>query len=194
MSHLGERFYTDEELAHVEFRSLGNNVKIKRNANLYFTENMSIGDNSRIDDCAVIVASREQVTIGRNAHIASHCYISASDGFAMEDFCGLSPGVLVFTSSDDYSGARMTNPTLPREFTGVTGGFVRLERHVIIGAGTVILPNVRIEIGTSVGAQSLVTTSLPPWGIYSGVPAKFLRERSKALLDIEQRYLSDGGR
>lgn len=187
--HLGERFYTDDELSKVDFKSLGNNVKIKRNAGLFFTENMIIGDNTRIDDCAIIVASREEVKIGRHVHIASHCYISGSDGFAMEDFCTLAPGVLVFTSSDDYTGQRMTNVTLPRHLIGGPCGKIILEKHVIIGAGSVILPNVTIGIGGSVGAMSLVNKSLEPWGIYTGVPARKLRDRSKKLLDLESQII-----
>lgn len=188
--HLGERFYADEELAKVPFRSLGKNVKIKRNAGLFFTENISIGDNTRIDDCTIIVASREPVTLGRYVHIASHCYVSGSDGFTMEDYTGMSPGVLVFTSSDDYTGKKMTNPTLPRHLIGGPCGPVALRKHVIIGAGSVILPNVTIGEGSSVGSMSLVTRSLGDWGIYCGTPARLVRDRSKHLLKLEEELNS----
>ena len=183
--HLGSTFYTDDELATCGFRSLGRNVRIKRNAALYFTENISVGDDSRIDDFTVIVASREPVVIGRHVHIASHCYVSGSDGFAMADYCGLAPGVSIFTSSDDYGGSKLTNPTLPRHLIGGPGGAVTFEKHVIIGANTVVLPGVTIGLGSSVGAQSLVNRSLDPWGIHCGVPARRLRDRSRALLELE---------
>jgi len=191
MTILGLPFYTDEELVTAGFRKLGKNVKIGRLSRLCFTENISIGDNSRIDDFTVIVASRESVNIGRYAHIASHCYISGSDGFDMADFCGLSPGVLIFTSSDDYKGGKMTNPTLPRKFIGGPAGKITFDRHVIIGANTVILPNLTIGEGSSVGAQSLVKTSLEPWGIYYGIPAKRRGERSKKLLELERQMQSE---
>lgn len=187
--HLGERFYSDTELAAAGFRRLGRNVKIKRSAGLFFTENISIDDNSRIDDFTVIVASREPVTIGMHVHIASLCYIAASDGFTMEDFSGLAPGVLIFTSSDDYTGKKLTNPTLPRHLIGGPAGPIRLGRHVIVGAGTVILPNVTIAEGASVGARSLVKQSLLEWGIYAGSPARLLRPRSREMLVLEQEYL-----
>jgi galactoside O-acetyltransferase len=190
--HLGERFYTDEELSEVPFRKLGKNVKIKRNAGLFFTENISIDDNTRIDDHSIIVASREPVTIGRNVHIAAHCYVSASDGFVMEDYTGMSPGVLVFTSSDDYTGKKMTNPTLPRHLIGGPCGQVVLKKHVIIGAGSVVLPNVTIGVGSSVGAASLVTESLDEWGIYIGSPARRIKDRKQDLLKLEAEYVSSG--
>jgi acetyltransferase-like isoleucine patch superfamily enzyme len=189
MPHLGETFYSDEELAKVGFRHLGVNVKIKRNSGLFFVENISIGDESRIDDFTIIVASRELVNIGRNVHIAAHCYISASDGFVMDDFSGLAPGVNIYTSSDDYTGKMMTNPTLPRNLIGGPHGPVKLGRHVIVGANTVILPNVDIGEGSSVGCQSLVTKNLEPWGIYAGSPVRRLRERSRDLLKLENEFL-----
>jgi acetyltransferase-like isoleucine patch superfamily enzyme len=187
--HLGERFYTEDELSRVAFRRLGRNVKIKRNAGLFFTENISIGDDTRIDDHTIIVASRESVSIGKNCHISAHCYVSGSDGFALDDFCTLSPGVLIFTSSDDYSGKKMTNVTLPKQFTGGPAGPVQLGRHVIVGAGTVILPGVEIGVGSAVGAQSLVLRSLEPWGIYAGSPVRRLRDRSRDLLELEREFL-----
>lgn len=191
MAHLGERFYTDEELAGAGFRHLGRNVKIKRNAGLFFVENISIGDNTRIDDHTIIVASREPVSIGMHVHIAAHCYLSASDGLTMDDFSGLAPGVMIFTSSDDYTGKKMTNPTLPRHLIGGPAGPVHLGRHVIIGANTVILPRVTIGDGSSVGAQSLVKKSIPEWEIFFGSPAKRVGARKKHLLDLERDYLAE---
>ena len=152
---------------------------------------MTIDDNSRIDDFTVIVATREPVTIGKHVHISSHCYLAAREGLVMEDFTTLAPGVLIFTASDDYSGERMTNSTLPRHLTGGPVGAVRLGRHVIVGAGTVILPNVTIDTGSSVGAMSLVTKSLSGWGVYCGIPARRLRARKKNLLQLEKDYLAD---
>jgi acetyltransferase-like isoleucine patch superfamily enzyme len=189
--HLGERYYSDAELAEVPFRRIGKNVKIKRNAGLFFTENISIDDNTRIDDFTIIVASREPIILGRNAHIAAHCYISGSDGFTMEDFTGMSPGVLVFTSSDDYTGKKMTNPTLPPHLIGGPCGPVTLKRHAIIGAGSIILPNVTIGTGASVGSLSLVNKSLDEWGIYCGSPVRRIGDRAKDLLRLESEYLSN---
>lgn len=188
--HMGERFYTDEELARYPFRRLGRNVKIKRNAGLFFVENISVDDDSRIDDFTIIVASREPITIGKNVHIASHCYISGSDGFTMEDFTGMSPGVLIFTSSDDYTGGKLTNPTLPRHLIGGPCGPVTLKKHVLIGAGSVVLPNVTIGTGSTVGSLSLVKKSLDEWGIYCGSPVRRLRDRKKDLLKLEAEHFS----
>lgn len=189
--HLGSTFFSEEELRAANFKYLGKNVKIKKTAGLYFTENMSIGDCTRIDDFSIIVASREPVVIGSFVHIASHCCIAGSEGYEMHDFSGFSPGVMVFTGSDDYTSGKLTNPVvagITRSLTGGPHGKVVLKKHVIIGANTVILPSVTIEEGSSVGAQSLVTKSLAPWGVYVGSPAKLLKARSNKILENEKEF------
>jgi len=191
--HIGSNFYSDDELKSFKFKSLGKNVKIKKNVAIYFVENITIKDNVRIDDNTVIVASNNSTTIGNYVHIASNCYIAASEGLKMEDFSGLAPGVNIFTGSDDYSGKKLTNPTVDRKYIGGKSGEVVLGRHVIIGSNSVILPGVHIGEGSSVGALSLVTKSLESWGIYFGAPVKKIKSRSKKLLELEKEFLKNNG-
>ena len=189
--HIGSNFYSDDELKSFKFKSLGKNVKIKKNVAIYFVENITIKDNVRIDDNTVIVASNNSTTIGNYVHIASNCYIAASEGLKMEDFSGLAPGVNIFTGSDDYSGKKLTNPTVDRKYIGGKSGEVVLGRHVIIGSNSVILPGVHIGEGSSVGALSLVTKSLESWGVYFGAPVKKIKSRSKKLLELEKEFLKN---
>lgn len=189
--HMGARYYSEEELHNFGFKSIGKNVQIKKNVGIFFTENVSIGDNVRIDDNVVIIAGGEETKIGNYVHIAVNCCIAASSGFEMCDFSGLAPGVMIFTGSDDYSGNKLTNSTVARKYIGGDSGKVTLGRHVIIGAGSVILPNVEVGEGASVGALSLVIKSLEPWNVYFGNPAKRLKSRSKRLLDLEKKFLAE---
>lgn len=190
--HLGSSFFTEQELSAIPFKHIGKNVKIKKTAALYFVQNISIGDNVRIDDFSIIVASANETVIGSYVHIASHCYIAASGGFSMNDFSGLAPGVSVFTGSDDYSGNKLTNPTVDKKYTGGKTAPVTLGRHVIVGSNSVVLPGVTIDDGSSVGALSLVTKSLQSWGVYFGSPAKKIKNRSKNLLTLEKEFLLNG--
>lgn len=164
-------YYTDQDLKNCRFKEIGKNVMIHKNVNIYGIENISIGDNVRIDPYVSIVATGP-VSIGSFIHIGSYCSLIGAEGIIMEDFSGLSQGVKIYTRSDDYSGHNLTNPTVPNKYLGLKKGSVELKRHVIIGASCVILPGVIIGEGSSVGALSLVTESLPKWGIYSGIPAK----------------------
>jgi galactoside O-acetyltransferase len=43
--------------------------------------------------------------------------------------------------------------------------------------------------GVAIGALSLVRGGLEAWGIYAGVPASRMRERSRGLLQQEEIFL-----
>lgn len=189
--HIGTSFYSEKELRQFRFRSIGKNVFIKKNVGLYFIENICIGNNVRIDDNVIIVASNKKnpVMIGNYIHIASNCYLAGSDGIDMMDFTTLAPGVLIFSGSDDYSGKKLTNPMVGNPYIGGKSGKVTLCKHVIIGAGSVVLPDVTIKQGSSVGALSLVNKDLNPWGVYSGIPAKKIKSRYKDVLKLEKKFL-----
>ncbi|MFA6238858.1 MAG: hypothetical protein WC635_16090 [Bacteriovorax sp.] len=185
-------YYNENELRKAGFKAIGKNVKIAKNCTIVGLENISIGDNVRIDSYCSIVASGEGfLKIGSFVHIGGYCLLSAGSGIQMDDFSGLSQGVRIYSNSDDYTGKFLTNPTVPAKYTGLSSGTVTLKRHVIIGSGTVILPKVTIEEGSSVGALSLVNRSLDPWGIYFGCPAKRLKERSMQLLELEAMLMKE---
>jgi acetyltransferase-like isoleucine patch superfamily enzyme len=182
---LGGCFLTEEDLGDVGFRKLGRNVKINERASIYGLENISIGSNVRIDDFAIIVATGP-LDIGSYVHIAGFCFLGSKYGIVLEDYAGLAHGAKIYSASDDYSGEKMTNPTVPREFTGGKQGKVTLCRHVIIGAGSVVLPGCTLGEGVAVGACSVVKEDLLPWGVYAGIPVRFIGERKKDLLKLEQ--------
>ena len=181
-------FLTQSQLDEMGFQSVGLNVKISDKSAIYNTDQISIGDNSRIDDFCVISG---KVNIGRHVHVAVFCNVAGgTPGVTLEDFSGLAYSVNVFAQSDDYSGETLTNPTIPSEFKNVKNAPVRIGRHVIIGAGSMVFPGVDLADGCSVGAMSLVARSTQAWGIYSGIPAKRIKERSNALLEYENQYLA----
>ena len=64
-------------------------------------------------------------------------------------------------------------------------GKVTIKKYSQIGAGCIILPKVTIEEGVAVGSMSLVNTDLKEWMIYTGIPTKPLKRRSKELLNFK---------
>lgn len=176
-----------DQLRRLGFRSVGRDCAVSDRASIYGVDRISLGDHVRIDDFAVLSAGREGITIGSFVHVASGVSLTGAAHIRLDDFSGLSARVAIFSSSDDYSGLGMTNPTVPEEFTKVRSAAVHLGRHVIIGAGSVILPGSVLEEGVAVGALSLVSGHCPAFGIYAGVPAKRVRERRQALLDLERQ-------
>lgn len=182
-------YYTREELESIGFNSLGENILLSRNTQIYSPENISLGNNVRIDDFCFISAGKE-INIGSYIHISCFCALHGVEGIEMHDFSGLSSRVTIYTTSDDYSGCSLTNPTVPEEFKpGEIKGAVILKKHSIVGAGSTILPKVTLHEGVAVGAHSLVTKTCREWGIYFGSPVKYLKERKRDLLELEQQLI-----
>jgi galactoside O-acetyltransferase len=168
------------------FLSIGQNVNISNRASFYNTANISLGDNVRIDDFCVLSAGAGGIFLGDYVHIAVYSSLMGAGKISLFDFSGLSSRVSIYSSSDDYSGTMLTNPTVPSRFTGVTHADVTLEKHVIVGTGSVILPGVTLREGVAVGALSLVNNDCEAFGIYAGIPAKRIGNRSRKLLEVEK--------
>lgn len=173
-------YYTRKDLNLFNFRFCGENVSISKNTLIVNPSKISIGNNVRIDAFTSLIAS-SSIDIGSYVHIGCNVYINGADNVVISDFCGLSSGVKLYTSSDDYSGNYLTNPTIPKHLNNTSKGMVILEKFVNIGSNTVIMPSVTIKIGSAVGALSMVTKSLPSWYIYMGVPVRKIKKRSKKI-------------
>ncbi len=103
-------------------------------------------------------------------------------------------GAQVFSESDDYSGNRLTNPTVYTKFKKPICSPVTWNKHVIIGDNSVVFPGVEIGEGTALGSITLVNSSLETWGIYSSIPARRIKERTTRLFDLEAQYLEELGK
>lgn len=182
-------FMNDEEIKKMGFHHVGENVKISRLASFYNCNKISIGDNSRIDDFCVISAGEGGIYIGRHVHIAVYSLLIGKGKIKLDDFSGVSSRTSIYSSSDDYSGNYMTNPTVPSEFTNVIHADVNIEKHAIVGAGTVILPGVTIGEGAAIGALSLVRKSCEEFYIYSGLPLKKIRKRNNEIIKLEKHLM-----
>lgn len=176
------------------FAALGRDLLISDRASFYGVSRIALGDQVRIDDFCVISAGVGGVVVGRNVHVAIFTSLMGASKITVGDFSNLSSRVAIYSSSDDYTGATMTNPTVPDRYKNVQDADVALGRHVIIGCGSVVLPGATLEDGVAVGALSLVKGRCRAFGIYAGNPVRFVRSRCRDLLDLEQRFLAERAR
>lgn len=182
-------YYDEHALRAMGFGAVGENVRIAKNCVIVGDlANIRLGNQVRMDVFGTLIATGP-ITIGSYVHIAAYAHLSAGDGIVLEDFSGLSHGVKLYSRTDDYSGAYLTNPMVPAAYTGVIAGKVVIGRHAILGANAVVLPGVTVGEGCSVGAQSLVKADLEPWGMYAGCPVRRIRERARTLLALEAALL-----
>ena len=173
------------------FAAVGENVMISDRASFYNCAGISMGSNVRIDDFCVLSAGAGGIHIGEHVHVAVYSSLIGAGRITLSDFCNISSRVSLYSSSDDYSGATMTNPTVPHDYTGVEHADVFLGKHVIVGSGSVILPGLTLEEGVAIGALSLVNRDCKAFGIYVGNPVRRVKERKRDLLDLAQRFLAN---
>lgn len=174
-------FYSDEELMQIGFKSVGKNVKISRKASIYSPQNISIGDNVRIDDFCILSGN---ITIGSHIHISAYVALYGAMGIVMEDYSGISPKSVVYSAMDDFSGDYLIGPIHREGTTNVTGGVVRICKYSQIGSSTVVFPNLTIGEGAVIGACSLVNRGIEEWSINYGIPAKKYKNRKKTMLEL----------
>ncbi|MCK4358321.1 MAG: hypothetical protein KAW92_06200 [Candidatus Cloacimonetes bacterium] len=171
-----------------KLKKCGKNVIIGRTVRIRYPELVEIGNNVIIDDFTYIST---HLKIHDNVHIASGCKIigGRSSFVEMKEFSTLAPNVVLSAGSDDYIGGIAT-PMIPLEFKGdVEIGKIIINKHCIVGSGSVVLPNVEIGQGSTVGALSLVKSDLRPWLVFAGIPVKQIKERNKdEILHLEKKY------
>jgi len=148
-------------------------------------ENIDFGKYVIIDDFVLIYA-KEPISIGNHVHIASFTSISGGGELVMEDFSAVSSGCRVITGTDDFKDGGFGNSTISDEFRNITTGKIHIGKFAIIGGNSVLLPGVTIGEGASVGAGSVVTKDLEPWGIYVGNRRIGWRNREEVLKNYEK--------
>lgn len=174
-----DSFYSETELKSMGFKQIGDNVKISKKASIYTPEDITIGSNVRIDDFTILSG---KIDIGNYVHISAYTALYGKYGIKIGNYCGCSPRSIIFSATDDFSGEYMISPMVPKEYTNIIGGTVILEDFVQLGANTIVMPKSVIHKGSVTGAFSFVNKDLEEWGIYAGIPAKRIKERSKNLL------------
>ena len=180
-------YFTSDQLRQFGFARVGENCRIARNCTIIGLENIIMCDEVRIDGYVSLIAAPGQLRIGSHVHICSGCVVGARGGVELGDFSSLSHGAKLLSATDDFSGERMTNSTLPKEVLGVTTAPIRVGDYAPVGTGALLLPGAELGEGTAVHALSVVVGGLTAWTICGGNPAKPLRPRSRNLLGHASR-------
>lgn len=184
--------YTPEALARLGV-TIGQNVTIHSSVVFFNPAKIHIGDNVRIDCFAMISAGQHGVHVGSHVHIAAGCYLFGGGGkIELQDFCGLSARVSLYTATDDYTEGYLSNPTVHEKFKKVRRGNILAKKHVLVGSGSVVLPGVTLGEGAAVGTLTLVNRSVPDYTVVSGNPAKKVTLRNyEKLKELERQFYEE---
>jgi len=180
-------FFDTSRLKHI-----GKNAIIGKTVRIRQPENVSIGDNTIIDDFTYISCAAE---IGTNCHIASNVSISGGKGkFIMGNYSTISNGCSVHCASSDYRECSLDLPSVPEaeQFGGEIGTII-ISDFVTVGAHSCILPNVDIPEGTAFGAYTMIKSGkkLEPYHLYVGHACRDLGKRgNKISIDEFKRRIN----
>lgn len=150
----------------------------RKNCNFVLGQGVVISEKNYITLWDEPMASQESfLSIGSGTYIGQFNNIrAAGSSIRIGSNCLISQFVtMVGTNHGTATGSLMIKQTFDRKKSGIEIG-----DDVWIGANVVILPGSRIGDGVVVGAGSVVSGHLEPFGIYAGSPAKLLKFRSPA--------------
>lgn len=146
-----------------------------------YGEGLTTGYNCRIE--AFGKGRHDQATrlrIGKNCKIGDNVHIAASESIAIGDDCLFASKIFISDCSHGtYSSTdpeRVSSPdTLPNDRELVSSP-VTIGDRVWLGENVCILSGVRIGNGCIIGANSVVTKSIPDNTIAVGSPAKPIKQ------------------
>lgn len=115
-----------------------------------------------------------EIRFGKNCWLAHNNVLYGAGGIEFGDCSGTGPGVLMFSSRNDYS--RELAPVMQNSHVFAP---IKVGSYVCIFSGSIVTPGVTIGDGAIIGANSVVMSDIPPWTIAAGAPARVVKERDK---------------
>ena len=106
------------------------------------------------------------VFIGRNTYIGVYLPIYIGNNVII--------GAYSYITTANH---RFESRNIPIRDQGFVGAPIKIEEDVWIGTHVVILPGVTIGKGAIIAAGSIVNKDVPPYEIWGGAPARFIKQR-----------------
>lgn len=184
---MSNSFYSRSELELLGFSNIGKDILISRNTYIPNPDKIWIGDNCRIDDFSVLLG---HIVIGNHVHIAAWNYMNAGENkISIGDFSTISGRGSIYAVSEGVESYVESIHLLKKDFDVV------IEKEVVFGMGSLILPGTIVRIGNSFGAMSVAGGVYEEWGInlnYKGCKlACRVKNRKKELLMREKVFLDE---
>lgn len=114
------------------------------------------------------------VEIGHHSHFAPYGILYGWGGLKIGPYCNIAAHVVLATV-----GHHDEIVDRPMSLTGEKVGPITLVEDIWVAANSTICAKTTIAKGCVIAANSVLTKSTEPMGIYAGVPARFLRAREK---------------
>jgi acetyltransferase-like isoleucine patch superfamily enzyme len=111
------------------------------------------------------------IKLGDNVFIGHACEFSCNSNISIGNNCLIASKTTFNDTGHEYFAKANINKQ------DITTKAIILEEDVWIGTSCVILQGVTIGKGAVIGAGSVVNKSIPPYEVWAGVPARFIKKR-----------------
>jgi len=166
----------------------GKNCLIHSSVIILNPKKLLLGSNVRIDAYSIII-NVKPVVIENYIHVGAHVLLQANKkSIILRDYCGVSAGVKIFTSTDDYSGKQFYGPYNKKSNLSCKSDLIDIKKFVIIGTNSIVVPGAKFSIGSVVGALSFANIKLEPWFVYLGMPMRKLSKRKKDFYKNDKEF------
>ena len=162
---------TDSLLAKVfPHVSFGENVQIIRVSSVLIGDGSCIGSDAWINACQS-TPEKPLLRIGKKVLVGRRAIISSGSLLTIGDFSAIGPNV--FISNADHCFQDIFTPILQQPMNMI--GELTVEENCWIGANAIVKGAFTIGRGSVVGANSIVLTTVPPFSVVVGSPAKVVK-------------------
>lgn len=121
---------------------------------------------------------RVEILFPKGLHMADNVAVGwfaeldARGGIYIDHDTGISSHVLLITGSHDVDDPNFTADFRP----------IRIGHHCWLGTGAIVLHGVTIGDGAVLAAGAVATKDIPPFEVWGGVPAHFIRKRNENVI------------
>jgi acetyltransferase-like isoleucine patch superfamily enzyme len=139
-----------------------------------------LGSYVSIGPRSIISTSGGVVKIGSRTSFFSDCIISGA--VSIGENCLFAKNVTILTSTHQIHGPgtiRVNDAAAQADPSHQLYSPVVIGDDCWLGSNSVIMPGVKLETGTVVGANAVVTKDFPAYSIVGGVPAKLIGSRMR---------------
>jgi acetyltransferase-like isoleucine patch superfamily enzyme len=120
----------------------------------------------------ITAPGRARIRIGGGTFLNLGVMVAAADNVEIGEHCMFANGCFITDASH-----RFDDPVKPVPWQGfVSKGPTRIGDNVWCGIGVVVTTGVTIGRRSVIGANSVVTSDIPPFSVAAGAPARILRK------------------
>jgi len=152
---------------------------IRGQSDMQLGKNFTAGVGLRLDAFGDL---NHQIVIGANVQVGDYVHIAAVESVQLGD--DVLVASRVYISDHDhgsYGGTEVSHPSEKQISKKLISSPVKIGNNVWLGEGVCVLKGVEVGENSIVGAQSVVTKSIPPNSIAVGIPAKVIKRYNEQL-------------